>query len=42
MTWPDFCVGIVDADKLIDGSEIRVGDRIVGIASSVCIATDFP
>ena len=29
-----FCVGIVDADKLIDGSEIRVGDRIVGIASS--------
>jgi phosphoribosylformylglycinamidine cyclo-ligase len=29
-----FCVGVVDADKLIDGSEIRVGDRIVGIASS--------
>jgi phosphoribosylformylglycinamidine cyclo-ligase len=29
-----FCVGIVDADKLIDGSEIRVGDKIVGIASS--------
>ena len=29
-----FCVGMVDADKLIDGSEIRVGDRIVGIASS--------
>lgn len=29
-----FCVGAVDADKLIDGSEIRVGDRIIGIASS--------
>jgi phosphoribosylformylglycinamidine cyclo-ligase len=29
-----FCVGIVDAEKLIDGSEIRVGDRIIGIASS--------
>jgi len=25
---------VVDADKLIDGSEIRVGDRIIGIASS--------
>jgi phosphoribosylformylglycinamidine cyclo-ligase len=29
-----FCVGVVEADKLIDGSEIRVGDRIVGLASS--------
>jgi len=29
-----FCVGVVEADKLIDGSEIRVGDRMVGIASS--------
>ncbi|OHE20967.1 MAG: phosphoribosylformylglycinamidine cyclo-ligase [Syntrophobacterales bacterium GWF2_56_9] len=29
-----FCVGVVEADKLIDGSDIRVGDRIVGIASS--------
>lgn len=29
-----FCVGVVEADKLIDGSEIRVGNRIVGIASS--------
>jgi phosphoribosylformylglycinamidine cyclo-ligase len=28
-----FCVGIVDSDKLIDGSEIRVGDRIIGLAS---------
>lgn len=28
-----FCVGIVEADKLIDGSEIRVGDRIIGLAS---------
>ena len=29
-----FSVGVVDADKLIDGSEIRVGDRIIGIASN--------
>lgn len=29
-----FCVGAVEADKLIDGSEIRVGDRMIGIASS--------
>jgi phosphoribosylformylglycinamidine cyclo-ligase len=29
-----FCVGVVEADKIIDGSEIRVGDRIIGIASS--------
>lgn len=29
-----FCVGVVEADKLIDGSEIRVGDKIIGIASS--------
>ncbi|MCY7419836.1 MAG: phosphoribosylformylglycinamidine cyclo-ligase [Chloroflexi bacterium] len=29
-----FCVGIVDRDRLIDGSAARVGDRVVGIASS--------
>lgn len=29
-----FCVGVVEADKLIDGSEVRVGDRLIGIASS--------
>ncbi len=29
-----FCVGIVDRDHLIDGSAARVGDRVVGIASS--------
>lgn len=29
-----FCVGIVDADRLLDGSSIRVGDRIIGLASS--------
>jgi phosphoribosylformylglycinamidine cyclo-ligase len=29
-----FCVGVVESDKLIDGSEIRVGDKIIGIASS--------
>jgi phosphoribosylformylglycinamidine cyclo-ligase len=29
-----FCVGVVEADKLIDGSEVRVGDRLIGVASS--------
>lgn len=29
-----FCVGVVEADRLIDGSEIRVGDRLIGIAST--------
>ncbi|MGO9215297.1 MAG: phosphoribosylformylglycinamidine cyclo-ligase [Syntrophales bacterium] len=29
-----FCVGIVESEKIIDGSEIRVGDRIIGIASN--------
>jgi len=29
-----FCVGVVDADKLIDGSEIRIGDQLIGIGSS--------
>jgi phosphoribosylformylglycinamidine cyclo-ligase len=29
-----FCVGVVEADRLIDGSEIRVGDKIIGIASN--------
>ena len=29
-----FCVGIVEADKLIDGSRVSVGDRIIGLASS--------
>lgn len=29
-----FCVGIVDAGRIVDGSEVRVGDRIIGIASN--------
>ena len=29
-----FCVGIVEADRLIDGSTICEGDSIIGIASS--------
>ena len=29
-----FAVGIVDNSKIIDGSEIRIGDKIIGIASS--------
>lgn len=29
-----FCVGLADKAKLVDGSEIHVGDALVGIASS--------
>ena len=29
-----FAVGVVDNDKIIDGSEIRVGHKLVGISSS--------
>ncbi|GAJ20730.1 unnamed protein product, partial [marine sediment metagenome] len=29
-----FCVGIVEADKLIDCSEISVGNKIIGLASN--------
>ncbi|WP_462323481.1 phosphoribosylformylglycinamidine cyclo-ligase [Desulfoplanes sp.] len=29
-----FCVGIVDNDRIVDGSGIRKGDKIVGLASS--------
>jgi phosphoribosylformylglycinamidine cyclo-ligase len=29
-----FCVGVVDQDKIIDGSSISVGNKIIGIASS--------
>ncbi len=29
-----FAVGIVDNDKIVDGTEIRVGHKLVGIASS--------
>lgn len=29
-----FCVGIVDSDKLIDGSTVSVGDCVIGLASS--------
>jgi len=29
-----FTVGIIDRDKIIDGSEIRVGNKILGVASS--------
>ena len=29
-----FCVGIVDKEKIIDGSKIKKGDVLIGIASS--------
>lgn len=29
-----FCVGIVEKDQLIDGSKVKAGDQLIGIASS--------
>lgn len=29
-----FCVGIVEKDQLIDGSKVKTGDQLIGIASS--------
>ncbi len=29
-----FCVGVVDSDKIVDGSSISVGDVVIGLASS--------
>jgi phosphoribosylformylglycinamidine cyclo-ligase len=29
-----FCVGAVDKDKLIDGTHVKVGDALIGLASS--------
>ena len=29
-----FCVGVVERDEILDGSRVRAGDRLIGIASS--------
>lgn len=29
-----FCVGVVEKDKIIDGRDIKVGDRVIGLASN--------
>ena len=29
-----FCVGIVEKDRMLDGSRVAVGDRLIGLASS--------
>ena len=29
-----FCVGIVEKDEIIDGSKVKAGDKLIGIASS--------
>ena len=29
-----FCVGVVEKDKIIDGSAVRAGDAVIGLASS--------
>jgi len=36
-----FCVGIVERSRLIDGSRVRAGDTIVGLASSGVHANGF-
>ena len=36
-----FCVGVVERAKLIDGSQVRVGDAVVGLASSGVHANGF-
>jgi phosphoribosylformylglycinamidine cyclo-ligase len=35
------CVGIVDRDRLIDGSRVRAGDFVIGLASSGVHANGF-
>jgi phosphoribosylformylglycinamidine cyclo-ligase len=29
-----FCVGLVEKDKILDGSKVKAGDKVIGIASS--------
>jgi phosphoribosylformylglycinamidine cyclo-ligase len=29
-----FCVGVVEKDRIIDGSQVRAGDAVIGLASS--------
>jgi phosphoribosylformylglycinamidine cyclo-ligase len=29
-----FCVGVVERDHIIDGKDVRVGDRVIGVAST--------
>lgn len=29
-----FCVGVAEADRIIDGRQVRVGDAVIGLASS--------
>ena len=29
-----FCVGLVDADRIVDGRAVRPGDKVIGLASS--------
>src|SRR5262249_17508523 len=29
-----FCVGVVERDHIIDGRHVRVGDRVIGLAST--------
>ncbi len=36
-----FCVGVVERDRILDGSAVRTGDRVIGLASSGIHANGF-
>ena len=36
-----FCVGVVDQDKMIDGSSCSPGDKVVGLSSSGCHSNGY-
>ncbi len=37
-----FCVGVVEKNEIIDGSEVRVGDALIALASSGPHSTVIP
>ena len=36
-----FCVGVVEREKIIDGRKIKIGDKVIGLASSGLHANGF-
>lgn len=37
-----FCVGIVDREKIVDGSKLEAGDALIGLPPPACTPTVFP
>jgi phosphoribosylformylglycinamidine cyclo-ligase len=33
-----FCVGVVEKSQILDGSQVQVGDRIIGLATAMALA----